>query len=501
MKMKKIALSLVFVLSAVLYANAGNVRAYLTYAAFNLPGKQPYLETYLSVIGNTTFFVKNGAGKYQGTIDIAIAFIQNGEIKSAQKYTLNSPEIADTTKGYPNFIDQQRYSLANGDYTLEITISDRNDKSGKSFTSKMPVTINFKEGVVNISDIQLVESYVKSASQNVLTKSGYDLLPYVSNLYPDNVTKLKFYAEVYDAKKIVGEGEKLVVNYFIQALETKTKLNEYSAFSKQQANEVNILMAEFNIEKLPTGSYSLVIEVRDKENKIQAEQVCNFDRLNKVAEVSFDDLKSIDISKTFASAYTNIDTLKEYLRCIRPISSTSEVQFAENQIKGNDKLLMQQFFYNFWQSRNPGNAEAEWLLYKKEVQKVNKEFATYGLKGYDTDRGRVYLQYGPPDSRQKFDNEPSAYPYEMWQYNSLVDKTQAHTNPYNKQSNKSFIFYNPDLVSNRYKLLHSNARGEFNNSRWQIDLHKRDTQSGNYDVEKGQDHFGGNVDDNFRNPR
>lgn len=499
--MRKSFLSLLFMFVVATSAISNNVKAYLTTAAFNVPGKMPYVETYLSVIGSTTNFVKNSTGKFQGAIDIAVVFTLNGEIKNAKKYSLNSPEIKDTTEAFPNFIDQQRYSLTNGDYIMEITISDKNDKNGKSFTSKMPISVNFPDDRISVSDIQLIESYTKSTSPSIITKSGYDLLPYVANLYPENITKLKYYAEIYNSQKILGEGEKVVVSYYLQSASTKIKLNEYSGFLKQQANEVNILLAEFNIEKLPSGNYTLMVELRDKENKIQAEQSCNIDRLSKAQEVSFNDLKSIDVSNTFASKFTNADTLKEYLRSLRPISSTSEIQYSTNQINGKELLLMQQYFYNFWQSRNPNNAEGEWFLYKKEVDKVNKEFATYGLKGYDTDRGRVYLQYGPPDSRQKFDNEPSAYPYEMWQYNTLSDRTQAHTNANNKQSNKSFVFYNPDLVSNRYKLLHSNARGEFNNTRWQIDLHKRDTQSGNFDVEKSQDHFGGNTDDNFRNPR
>lgn len=500
MKLKRVILFFLVFLSSIA-VQAGNVKAYLTYSVFDIPGKQPFVETYLSVIGNTLTYIKNSNGKLQGAIDIAVVFFQNGEIKNAQKYSLNSPEVSDTLSGYPNFVDQQRYSLPNGEYTLEITISDKNNAAGKSFTSKMPVIVNFLSDRISISDIQLVESYSKSTAQSVITKSGFDLVPYVSNIYPQNANRLKFYAEVYNGQKILGASEKMVISYYLINSDSKVKLSEYSSFSKQNANEVNILLTDINIEKLASGSYTLVIEIKDKENKIQAEQYCNFTRLNKPVEISLADLKSIDVSKTFTIKYQNADTLREYIRCLRPISSSSEVQYCENQIKANDLLQMQQFFYNFWFSRNAVNPEEEWLLYKKEVLKVNKEFSTFGQKGYDTDRGRVYLQYGPPDSRQKFDNEPSAYPYEMWQYNSLVDKTQIHTNPYNKQGNKTFVFYNPDLVSNRYKLLHSNARGEIYNTRWEIDLHKRDTQSGNFDVEKGQEHFGGNADDNFRNPR
>ncbi|MBA3971770.1 MAG: GWxTD domain-containing protein, partial [Bacteroidetes bacterium] len=117
------------------------------------------------------------------------------------------------------------------------------------------------------------------------------------------------------------------------------------------------------------------------------------------------------------------------------------------------------------------------------------------------DRGRVYLQYGPPDIRTKYSTDPNSYPYEMWEYYSLVDKTQALTNPNNRQSNKMFVFYDPDLVTNRYTLIHSEGRGEISNTRWKLLLTKRSNQSTDMDDENAPLNFGGNADDNYRNPR
>ena len=479
---------------------ANNVTAYLTYATFNIPAKGPYIETYLSVIGNTVKFVKNSNGKYQGAVDITISFSQNGEMKNAQKYTLNSPETDDTSKAYPNFIDQQRFTLANGSYNLDISIADKNMALDKPFVATMPVIINFPENLVSFSDIQPLESYAKSVTPTVLTKSGYDLIPYVSTFYPENINKIKFYAEIYNAKKIVGENEKIVLSYFLETYEKK-KLTDYSAFSKQTANDVNILLAEFNIEKLPTGNYNLVIEARDKDNKIQAERSYFMQRKNTVDKISNEDLQSVDVSNTFVMYYKSVDTLSDYIRCLRPISSVSEIQYAENQLKGRNLELMQKYFYNFWKLRNVTEPQLMWLEYYKEVMKTNKEFGTYGLKGYDTDRGRIYLQYGRPDQRSKVDVEPSAYPYEIWEYYRLYNKSLALTYPDNKQSNKKFVFYNPDLVTNKYSLIHSTAQGEINNARWELLIHKRDSPSPNLDNEKAPSHFGGNADDLFRNPR
>jgi len=480
---------------------SSNVTAYLTYATFTTPAKGPYVETYISVIGNTLTFVKNAKGKFQGAVDISVAFKQNGEIKNAQKYSLSSPEAPDTTKNFPNFIDQQRYTLANGFYEMELSISDKNKPNDKPFVTIVPITIDFPDAIMGISSIQLLEAYSKSVTPTVLTKSGYDLMPYVSTYYPENISKIKFYTEMYLAKKLLGAGEKMIVSYFIESFDSKTRLNDYSAFSKQTANDVNILLSEFNIESLPSGNYNLVVEVRDKENKIHAQQKCFIQRTNKLAALDFNDISSITVSNTFVSVYKNIDSLRYYIKCLRPISSPPEIQFSENQLKGKELELMQQYFYNFWKSRNALAPEMAWLNYYDEVKKVNNEFNIFGLKGFDTDRGRVYLQYGAPDQRTKYYTEPSALPYEIWEYYSLVDKTQVLTNPSNRQSNKNFVFYNSDLVTNKFVLIHSEARGEISNVRWKLLLYKRNIQSLNLDEENVPDNFGGNADDNFRNPR
>jgi GWxTD domain-containing protein len=232
------------------------------------------------------------------------------------------------------------------------------------------------------------------------------------------------------------------------------------------------------------------------------EKKTSFQRQHKELPLSRQSIEALDISKTFVQRFQNKDTLAEFIRCIRPISGYSEIEFADNVIKERKIDLMQQFFYTFWESRNPKDPEAAWLTYKEDVIKVNQEFRTFGMKGYDTDRGRVYLQYGPPDSRNSITSEPSAYPYEIWQYNTLVNKSLILSSPYNRQSNKKFVFYNPDLVTNKYRLIHSDARGEIQDARWEILVYKRTTNSQNLDEEKVTDPgFGGNVNDNFQNPK
>ena len=72
-----------------------------------------------------------------------------------------------------------------------------------------------------------------------------------------------------------------------------------------------------------------------------------------------------------------------------------------------------------------------------------------------TDRGRVYLQYGPPNSRNKVDNYAASLPYEIWHYYKLENQT-----------NKKFVFVNSDFATNEYRLEYSNVFGEVSNAEW-----------------------------------
>jgi hypothetical protein len=129
------------------------------------------------------------------------------------------------------------------------------------------------------------------------------------------------------------------------------------------------------------------------------------------------------------------------------------------------------------------------MKYKIQVQLVERIYSNNFQEGFETDRGRVYLQYGAPTNIIKKETSRSEYPFEIWVYNEI-----------GKFSNKRFIFYNPDLVNNTYRLLHSDMIGELKNSGWQKELSKRNTTGGNVDNPNGnlQDEFGGGANEYFR---
>lgn len=463
----RINLKVVFLTALVLLISfssliANGLNASLSYATFYSPESGPYIETYLTVEGQSARYKLNENGKYQANIQIIMLFKKGEEVVNYDKYELSSPEISDTLNITNDFIDQQRYSLANGNYEFEIQIWDKNSED-KPYINLQPLAINFPKDEVVISGIELVSSYTKTEMDGVLSKHGYDIVPYIFNYYPEQINKVTFFAEIYNTAAKLGASEKYLIKYYIVQIDKENPLPKYVHQKKETSAPVNIVFSEFDITNLPSGNYFLTIEARDKSNNLLGLNRIFFQRSNPRIQISVMDLANLDINQTFASRITDIDTLKEYIRYLEPISSAQEQGFANTHLNSSDLETLQKYFYSFWVSQDNIEPEKAWNFYLAEVNKVNYAYSNPVTKGYESDRGRVYLKYGAPNAISESYNEPAAYPYEIWHYYVLK----------NGQRNKKFIFYSKDVVTNDFTLLHSDVTGELSNYRWQYYLYQR----------------------------
>jgi GWxTD domain-containing protein len=469
---------------------AKKLNAYLSYATFSSPETGPFIETYLTVEGATVNYVRNTNGKFQATIQIIMLFRKGEEIINYDKYELNSPELDDSTSIKFSFIDQQRYSLSNGEYEFEIQIWDKNNEV-KPFITIQPLLVEFPEDKVSVSGIQLVSSFKKTEGQGILSKNGYDLVPYIFNYFPERINKITFYSELYNTSDVVGLGEKYLVSYYLESVGEGKPLAKYISQKKETAAKVNIVFSEFDITELPSGNYNLVIEAKDKQNNLIGLNRIFIQRSNPKIQIKLDDINQVETANTFVDQIDNIDTLREYIRFLEPIANEQEHVFANVHIASSDIKTLQKFFYKFWSDRNELEPERAWLNYLNEVNKVNYAYSTQIQRGYESDRGRIYLKYGPPNAISESYNEPSTYPYEIWHYYVIKDG----------QRNKKFIFYTKDIVTNDFALLHSDVTGEISNYRWQYMLYQRVDPGFNIESGASPDSWGGNSKKYFDLPR
>jgi GWxTD domain-containing protein len=475
-----------------------NVTVYFNYAVFSTGNSKPFLETYLTISGNSVRFLPTTGG-YQANVNISWKILKGTDVVKASNYNLMSPKTSDTLH-LPSFIDNQRFALDNGQYTLELVVTD-NASPDKKSTHSEKISILFKrEKKVYSSDIQILESYSKASSQSLLTKNGYDLVPYTINYFPKNQHTLKFYAETYNLDTVIGKNTKFVYTYYIENNENLVRQNGLIAFQKHTANKVNPILGQFDITQLPTGNYNLVIEVKDSSNTIQSQKKWFFQRQSNAVNHTEDDLSNSNIKtvEDFFNSFQNRDSLKQFIECLWPRSTTKEREWQQVQTTNKDPNLMRGYLVQYWKTEagDSLNPLKIWMVYYKSVLEANALMKCGKQQGYYTDRGRVYLQYGKPDQRGQYNSDPTTYPYEVWQYYRIYDKTTGRF-----FTNKRFVFVNFSIADNCYQLIHSEVRGEMYDEKWKYRLMKRTQKTTNVDDTEPMGSWGSNVDENYNNPR
>jgi GWxTD domain-containing protein len=80
------------------------------------------------------------------------------------------------------------------------------------------------------------------------------------------------------------------------------------------------------------------------------------------------------------------------------------------------------FIDAFWERRNPNPGSKENAFkteYLDRVQKAGDLFRGEGKEGYLTDRGRIYILFGPPTERLTYPMDAEGYCREIWYYGAF----------------------------------------------------------------------------------
>ena len=489
--MKKFVIIIItLLLGAVsIQAQTKRLNPYITTMTYNVPGETPFVETALAFECQSVTYKEINPGQFKATLEIVTVF-RKGEETTFSKVALDSPVVTDTTKLDGAFINQQRFPLANGEYDMELSVTDKG--SGKTVNIAFTVEVDYPKDMPAVSDILLFDSYTKAEKPSECTKSGFDFLPRVFPFYSVSADKLNFYAELYNSNRLYDEG-KFLVTYYIESAESSSLMKDYYFTKRFDVAQANSILNSIDIQDLPSGNYYLVVEMRDRSNTVICSNSVFFQRSNPGVSYAMRDLSGLSIENTFVTSIEQVDTLRKYLRYLEPISSESERDYALSLVKTDDTKTMQQFLYNFWVTRSPLNPGESFREYLAAVKRVNMSFGTTAAPGYRTDRGYVFLKYGQPDQIVESPNEPGAYPYEIWHYYVVAN-----------QRNKRFVFMSKDDSTNDYQLIHSDVVGELNNYRWKLEVYSRiygehyDEGIDQTDYEEG---WGKHANDLYNNPR
>jgi GWxTD domain-containing protein len=300
---------------------------------------------------------------------------------------------------------------------------------------------------------------------------------------------MPYYVELYNTNNLPDSV--FAIRQRIVSTIDAHELPEFTRVSKMKSADVVPVMRNLDISRLPSGSYRLELSIIDRNLTEQGSPAYYyFERINDDERLTAN-IEDIIIDPAFQGSITD-DSVAYYLASLIPIARPAEVKNIIATLKEKNPENSRKHIQQFWTQTSGVNAYDTWINYKKQVVLVQQLYGNNFMKGFETDRGRVYLQYGPPNNIVTRETSPTEYPYEIWHYYKIK-----------MYSNKRFVFYNPDLVNKNYRLLHSDMVGEQQNYRWQQALAKRTSANGNIDdPNDGNDsHWGGTVQQDYNQTR
>ncbi len=440
---------------------------------------RPYLEVSWQVNPSSVHFTKMSDGRISGRIrtDILVKDdkgIINEEHFISQTSPRSTPEELETL----TIIDTRRLRIAEGKLFLLFRLSDVNDSTSRfEFVDSVEVVI--PKGAPYYSDIQLLDTFFTLSSKTPFERYGRQHIPMCADFLGDNKRNLHYYAELNNLRSVPAELYPLVHRVRLAKKKNEAFLADPAVSDTLLNERVPLVLGTFPVGKLTSGNYYIVVSLEDRTGRILCSQSHFFQRMNLHPEVSETPKKAIkemladsamekitvlDLDKTFLTKY-NLAQIKAMLKMLLPLSDPMQTSTINNFLKNPDEMYMRYYLHNYFQSLNSKDPGKAWKEYSEKVMAVNKKFSAQGTAGYETERGFIYLRYGPPTDIVTVTNETGALPYEIWQYNTLTQFSNKK-----ELANALFLFYKPGQMIGDYRLLHSTVPGEMMNSAWRLYL-------------------------------
>ena len=473
--LRKAYLFLIFCLFAfTLHAAPKKIQVFFSFGIYSTQAGMPYVEVYVKIPTSTLNFKPAGDKKYSAAAHAQLYVLRNDTVVFRNKYDLQTMPMADTNAN-ANVLDIKRFELPNGLYDMVLIIEDAEDSLNNAQID-IPIQVSVAKDRIQMADILFCDTLYAAAQPDAFTRYGFNFIPSVSNIMPENRKNLLFYTEIYNTLAVSGKGD---FKFAVSVRDAKGALVGLEKIRSQKTNTLNHLFDAVDISRLPGGEYYLRVAVLDKNSKTIAQRDKYFVKYT-------DSLIAALTAKNTGIQGLSAQQIKDFVPFLEPIASEKDIQNF-TKASGKDSTALQMWFYSFWESRDADNPQKAYADYANAVTFVQQNFGTMLSQGFRTDRGRIYLKYGKPDYVAPYVDEPNAYPYEIWHYYKTTTR-----------NNVKFIFYNPTQINNDYILLHSEMPSERQNPNWKRMIYKRIDKSKSVDDNNAPGNFGDDLDKRIR---
>jgi len=435
---------------------------YLVFPAENGGGRLILL---FGVDGNSIRYKKQTGG-YHGTVSFSIAVNDSVRNYFAENMDLNSPLLTDSSQFDTRYSALKEIALPSGNFIVDMLIYDLNSndtvKEKLNFSIRMP-DANLKPVC---SDLLLMDPEYFDQTKSVFEQKIQAIRS--SDFYMKADTVLRFYSEAHGILKDRPAGIPLVSRIRILEQSSKKSLDEFGKIRKVKSGLNMAYLTDLPIKNLPSGNYILIWDLIDTSGKIVAVSFRNFIKSNPGLKQEYVEGSSPSGDQALANQLEKLtsDQRQHIVASLLPIANTSEQSTIDYLRKKGSENEVKNYLASFWSKRSGQNAAKELLQYHNLVVFADAKYSTQTMKAYQTERGRIMLQYGKPniieneysDRHRKAMQNLNTIPYEVWYYYNLEVPV--------KQSDVIFVFVQQNRGNDNYRLIHSSAIGEVRNGEW-----------------------------------
>jgi GWxTD domain-containing protein len=434
----------------------------------------PYAVVTWQANPNTLHYASNADKMIVGKVRVNITFSNSAGVVRADEYALQTVPVSKIDEViFHSIMDERTYDLPPGMTIMKFVLTDLTDTLNR-YTIRDSFIVDTVSGAYFFSGIRLLDTVYKSGANNAFTAGGMSRIPISTNFMDDKRKMFYYCAQLYNGGKIDASDYPVVRKVMISKSETEGYTGSFiktdTVTTPQQSSDV---LGRFDIAGLLSGNYYLRMVAENRHHETVATQSLYFQRLNIHPEIaqdtsvkstpledtSIENVKVLNLKKTFIARYT-LAQVRGILKMLLPFSDPDGTRTIKGFLKKPDELYMRYYIYNYFAAINKDDPDKAWKEFASKITEVNKKFTAGGSPGYETERGFIYLRYGPPTDVISVENEAGALPYELWLYNTLTLLNHKAI------PDAVFLFYRPSQTMTDYRLLHSNVEGEIQNLGW-----------------------------------
>jgi GWxTD domain-containing protein len=346
------------------------------------------------------------------------------------------------------FLDSSSLDLVPGRYNLSVSAVDRSDDSDATIRSELVVPAYSAPGLM-VSDLLLSSTVPSPEAEGQFVLNGYRIIPSPDRAFGTRSSMVYVYQEVYNLQSRPAAEDSFRVSY--RLLDSGgEEVRRYAATGGLSHTTSATKIAGLSIAGITPGAYVLEATVEDRASGLRTRVKRAFD----VVPTSL--LASLESELAEGDVEKSLDILS-YIASSRERSLLSEL----------DETGKETFVVRYWSAHDPdpgfpGNAYREEMIARYDY--VNERYGGHD-EGWKTDRGRVYIIYGPPEEIERHVSNPGTRDYEIWMYAF--------------EGEAKFIFVD-ERGYGQYRLVHSTARGELQYPEWETLIKPVDSDRGDF---------------------